>query len=84
MKDRVISYLEAIAREIGNQDEDTFVSFYKLLESQLQSEAERKALAFGTLAMIADYYKLPLRRAYYTFKFKRALKRIPDDGRDDT
>ena len=76
MKDRVLSYLEAIAREIGNQDVDTFVSFYKSLESQLQSEPERKALAFGTLSILAAIYKLPLRRAYYTFRCVRAFKKL--------
>ena len=77
MKDRILSFLEAIAREIGNhQDEETFVNFYKSLASQLQSEAERKALAFGTLSILAAIYKLPLRRAWYTFRCIRALKKL--------
>lgn len=69
-------YFKAVVSGIGKQDIDTFLSFYYFARSQLKTEAERQALRFGTLAMIADYCKFPLRRAYYTFKFKRALKRI--------
>lgn len=73
---QVEMYLKAIASGLGKQDEETFLSFYDFARSQLKTEAERQALRYGTLAMIADYCKFPLRRAYYTFKFKRALKRI--------
>lgn len=76
MSQELEKYLKAIASGIGKQDEETFLSFYYFARSQLKTEAERHALRFGTLAMIADYCKFPLRRAYYYFKFKRALKRI--------
>ena len=76
MSQQLEEYLNAIASGVGKQDIDTFLSFYYFARSQLKAEAERQALRYGTLAMIADYCKFPLRRAFYTFKFKRALKRI--------
>ena len=69
-------YLKAIASSLGKEDEETFLSFYDFAKSQLKTEAEHQALMFGTLALLADHCKFPLRKAYYTFKFKRALKRI--------
>lgn len=69
-------YLKAIASSLRKEDEETFLSFYDFARSQLKTEAERQALMFGTLAIIADYCKFPLRKAYYTFKFKQAIKRI--------
>lgn len=76
MSQELETYLNAIASGVGMQDIDTFLSFYYFARSQLKTEAERQALRYGTLAMIADYCKFRLRRAYYTFKFKQALKRI--------
>jgi hypothetical protein len=72
----VLSYLKAIGGMIGKHDPKTVERFYMHADDNLRTEDERKALNYGSLAMVADAYKMPLKRAYYAFLFRRAIKKL--------
>lgn len=78
--DAVLGYLKAIAGMIGKQDAKTVERFYAHADANLRTEDERKALNYGSLAMVADAYKMPIKRAYYAFLFRRAIKKLKKAG----
>jgi hypothetical protein len=72
----VLGYLKAIAGMIGKHDAETVERFYMHADANLRTEDERKALNYGSLAMVADAYKMPLKRAYYGLLFRRKIKKL--------
>lgn len=78
--DEVLSYLKAIAGMIGKHDAETIERFYMHADANLSTKDERKALNYGSLAMVADAYQMPIRRAYYGLLFRRAIKKLKKAG----
>jgi hypothetical protein len=76
MMDEVLSYLKAIAGMIGKHDAKTVERFYMHADANLSDKDARKALNYGSLAMVADAYKMPIRRAYYGLLFRRAIRKL--------
>lgn len=74
--DEVLSYLKAIAGMIGNHDAETIERLYMHADANLGTKDERKALNYGSLAMVADAYQMPIRRAYYGRLFRRTIKKL--------
>lgn len=74
--DEVLSYLKSIAGMIGKHDAETIERFYTHADANLSTKDERKALKYGSLAMVADAYQMPIRRAYYVRLFRRAIKKL--------
>lgn len=72
----VLSYLKAIAGMIGRHDAETVERFYAHADANLSDKDARKALNYGSLAMVADAYKMPLRRAYYALLFRCKVKKL--------
>jgi hypothetical protein len=80
MMNEVLSYLKAIAGMIGKHDAETVERFYAHADANLSDKDARKALNYGSLAMVADAYKMPLRRAYYALLFRRKVKKLKKAG----
>jgi hypothetical protein len=80
MMNEVLRYLEAIGGMIGKHDPKTIERFYMHADANLSDKDARKALNYGSLAMVADAYKMPLKRAYYAFLFRRAVKKLKKAG----
>lgn len=74
--DEVLSYLKAIAGMIGKHDTETIERFYMHADANLSDKDARKALNYGSLAMVADAYQMPFRRAYYALLFRRAIRKL--------
>ena len=78
--DEVLSYLKAISGMIGKHDAETVERFYMHADANLSDKDARKALNYGSLAMVADAYRMPLKRAYYARLFRRAIRKLKKAG----
>jgi hypothetical protein len=74
--DEVLGYLKAIAGMIGKHDAETIERFYDHADASLSDKDARKALNYGSLVMVAEAYKMPVRRAYYARLFRRAIRKL--------
>jgi len=76
--DNVITNLNTLAPGIDTQDADFIVNFYNFLYNGLKTDEEREAFKLGSLAVFAEAGKFRIRSVYYTFLFKRAVKRLKE------